>query len=40
MSATHYPNLAIMTALSFLAMYFLMYAMVDAPDKVYTRFAS
>ncbi|HEX6626592.1 MAG TPA: DUF305 domain-containing protein, partial [Gemmatimonadaceae bacterium] len=38
MSAMHYRHLAIMTALSFLAMYFLMYAMVNALDNVYMNF--
>jgi hypothetical protein len=34
----HYRHLAIMTALSFVAMYILMYAMVDALDSVYMNF--
>jgi len=32
---SHYGRLGIMTALSFIAMYFLMYAMVNAADNVY-----
>jgi hypothetical protein len=35
---SHYGRLGIMTALSFIAMYFLMYAMVDALDNVYMNF--
>jgi hypothetical protein len=35
---SHYRHLAIMTALSFITMYFLMYAMVDALDNVYMNF--
>lgn len=34
----HYRHLGIMTALSFVAMYFLMYAMVNALDNVYMSF--
>jgi len=34
----HYQNLAIMAVLSFLAMYMLMYAMVDHFANVYTNF--
>jgi hypothetical protein len=34
----HYRHLAIMTGLSFIAMYILMYAMVDALDNVYMNF--
>lgn len=37
-SNTHYGRLGIMTALSFIAMYFLMYAMVNALDNVYMSF--
>jgi hypothetical protein len=37
-SSSHYHHLGIMTALSFIAMYFLMYAMVDALDNVYMNF--
>lgn len=37
-SASHYRHLGIMTALSFIAMYFLMYAMVNAVDNVYMNF--
>ena len=33
-----YARLAIMTALSFIAMYFLMYAMVNSADNVYMNF--
>lgn len=35
---SHYRHLGIMTALSFIAMYVLMYAMVNAIDNVYTNF--
>lgn len=35
---SHYRHLGIMTALSFIAMYVLMYAMVDALDNVYMNF--
>jgi hypothetical protein len=35
---SHYGQLGIMTVLSFIAMYFLMYAMVDAVDNVYMNF--
>jgi hypothetical protein len=35
---SHYRHLGIMTALSFIAMYILMYAMVDALDNVYMNF--
>lgn len=35
---SHYGRLGIMTALSFIAMYFLMYAMVNAIDNVYMNF--
>lgn len=38
MGEMHYRHLAIMTALSFLAMYFLMYAMVNALGNVYMNF--
>ena len=34
-SPDHYHHLAIMAALSLVAMYFLMYAMVDRPSNVY-----
>lgn len=34
----HYRHLGIMTALSFIAMYVLMYAMVNAIDNVYMNF--
>jgi hypothetical protein len=37
-SNSHYGRLGIMTALSFIAMYFLMYAMVNALDNVYMNF--
>jgi hypothetical protein len=37
-SRLHYIQLAIMTALSFVAMYFLMYAMVDRLANVYSSF--
>lgn len=37
-SRSHYQHLAIMTALSFIAMYLLMYAMVNAVDNVYMSF--
>lgn len=37
MSRGHYKRLAVMTALSFLAMYVLMYAMVDSFDNVYNN---
>jgi hypothetical protein len=35
MAASHYGRLAVMTALSFIAMYALMYAMVNAMANVY-----
>jgi uncharacterized protein (DUF305 family) len=35
---THYFHLAIMAALSFISMYVLMYAMVDAFQNVYSNF--
>lgn len=35
MGKDHYRRLGIMTALSFIAMYFLMYAMVNAASNVY-----
>jgi hypothetical protein len=35
---SHYRQLGIMTALSFIAMYILMYAMVDRRDNVYNSF--
>jgi len=35
---SHYRHLGIMTALSFIAMYVLMYAMVNAVDNVYMNF--
>src|SRR5262245_59396554 len=34
-AGSHYHHLAIMAALSLVAMYFLMYAMVDGPSYVY-----
>lgn len=37
-STSHYGRLGLMTALSFIAMYFLMYAMVNALDNVYMNF--
>jgi uncharacterized protein (DUF305 family) len=37
-SKSHYGRLGTMTALSFIAMYFLMYAMVNALDNVYMNF--
>ena len=37
-SGTHYARLAAMSAASFLAMYILMYAMVDKFDHVYASF--
>jgi hypothetical protein len=37
MHANHYPRLLAMTALSFIAMYILMYAMVDELGSVYTN---
>lgn len=37
-SNSHYGRLGIMTALSFIAMYFLMYAMVNAVENVYMNF--
>lgn len=37
-STSHYGRLGIMTALSFIAMYFLMYAMVNAVENVYMNF--
>ena len=37
-SNSHYGRLGIMTALSFVAMYFLMYAMVNVLDNVYMNF--
>ena len=36
--SSHYRHLGIMTLLSFIAMYFLMYAMVNAFDNVYMSF--
>jgi uncharacterized protein (DUF305 family) len=38
MSAMHYRNLIIMAVLSFIAMYILMYAMVDTFGNVYNNF--
>jgi hypothetical protein len=38
MNEKHYRHLAVMAALSFLAMYFLMYAMVDSIRYVYMNF--
>jgi hypothetical protein len=38
MGESHYRHLAIMTALSFIAMYVLMYAMVDRLANVYINF--
>jgi uncharacterized protein (DUF305 family) len=35
---SHYRRLGAMTVLSFIAMYFLMYAMVNAADNVYMNF--
>jgi uncharacterized protein (DUF305 family) len=35
---SHYRRLGVMTVLSFIAMYFLMYAMVNAVDNVYMNF--
>ena len=35
---SHYRSLGIMTAMSFVAMYFLMYAMVNSIDNVYMSF--
>ena len=35
MGQSHYRRLGVMIALSFVAMYFLMYAMVNAEDNVY-----
>jgi hypothetical protein len=35
---SHYGRLGVMTALSFIAMYLLMYAMVDRLDNVYLNF--
>ena len=35
MKENHYPHLGLMAALSFVAMYILMYAMVDSFDDVY-----
>ena len=35
MKENHYPRLGVMAALSFLAMYLLMYAMVNSIDDVY-----
>jgi hypothetical protein len=37
MHANHYPRLLAMTALSFIAMYVLMYAMVDEFASVYSN---
>src|SRR5690348_16146331 len=37
MAAQHYGRLLLMTALSFVAMYFLMYAMVDGFDSYYNN---
>jgi uncharacterized protein (DUF305 family) len=37
MHASHYPRLLIMTVLSFIAMYILMYAMVDEFGSVYAN---
>jgi uncharacterized protein (DUF305 family) len=34
---SHYPRLLLMTALSFIAMYFLMYAMIDSFDSYYNN---
>ena len=34
---SHYPRLLLMTVLSFIAMYFLMYAMVDSFDSYYNN---
>jgi len=38
MSASHYRGLLIMAVLSFIAMYILMYAMVNTLDNVYNNF--
>ncbi|HEX6177103.1 MAG TPA: hypothetical protein VF057_01990 [Thermoanaerobaculia bacterium] len=38
MRRSHYRRLLVMTALSFFAMYVLMYAMVDRFDNVYSNF--
>ncbi len=38
MKHNHYPRLIVMTALSFVAMYILMYAMVDSFGSVYNNF--
>lgn len=38
MTGSHYGRLATMAALSFVAMYFLMYAMVDSSNNVYMNF--
>ena len=38
MRRSHYRRLLVMTALSFVAMYVLMYAMVDRFDNVYSNF--
>jgi uncharacterized protein (DUF305 family) len=38
MKHNHYPRLAVMIALSFIAMYALMYAMVDGFDNVFNSF--
>ncbi len=38
MKQGHYARLLVMTVLSFVAMYFLMYAMVDRPGNVYSSF--
>ena len=37
MNRNHYPRLLLMAALSFMAMFALMYAMVDALDNVYVN---
>jgi len=34
---SHYPRLLLMTVLSFIAMYFLMYAMIDSFDSYYNN---
>jgi hypothetical protein len=38
MNESHYQHLLIMVVLSFIAMYILMYAMVDTLDNVYNNF--
>ncbi len=38
MKQNHYARLLVMTVLSFIAMYFLMYAMVNSFDNVFASF--